>query len=100
MVKFLPAGRQGYTRTVITPMYFVYILQDSIGRFYKGMTCNLDRRIREHSRGTCQTTKAMNNPKLVFVQICENQSEARSLERYLKSGSGREIIREIIAPLW
>jgi putative endonuclease len=77
-------------------MYFVYILKSlSKNTFYKGITDNLDRRLRQHLNNQCATTKNMAPWKLVFVQICENRREARVLEKYLKSGSGREIIEQI-----
>lgn len=31
------------------------------------------------------------NGRLVFAQECRNRKEARVLEKYLKSGSGREL---------
>jgi len=96
VVKFLPAGRQGYTRT-LESMYYVYILKSLRKKvFYKGFTDDLDRRLCEHKNGLCQTTKNLIPFELVFVQICETRDEARNLEKYLKSGSGREIIREFI----
>jgi putative endonuclease len=75
--------------------YYVYVLKCENGQFYKGMTNNLNIRVKQHLIGQCPTTKN-NQPKLVFVQICPNRLEARKLEKYLKSGSGREIINEII----
>ena len=33
--------------------------------------------------------------KLVHVEICNNRKKARSIEKYLKSGFGRELIKEI-----
>jgi len=92
---YLPAGRQART-TIQTKMYFVYILKSQTsGHFYKGLTNNIDRRTKQHFEGKEITTKSMRPLKLVFVQVCQNRIEARSLEKYLKSGTGREIIREI-----
>ena len=34
--------------------------------------------------------------KLIFVQVCQDRKEARTLEEYLKSGSGRETRSEIL----
>ena len=78
-------------------MYFVYVLKSiKCGVFYKGMTDDLERRLKEHFRGNSKTTSKYLPLELVFVQICESRLEARKLEKYLKSGYGREIIKEIL----
>lgn len=75
--------------------YFVYVIRSIQNNYlYKGMTNNLERRISEHNEGKCFATKKYLPFYLVFVQICENRKEARNLEKYLKSGTGREIIDE------
>ena len=63
---------------------------------YKGQTSNLENRLKEHLNGKCRTTRTMHGFKLVFVQICEGRKSARELEKYLKSGYGRETINDII----
>ena len=75
--------------------YFVYILECNDGSFYKGMTFDIENRFHQHLLSQCNSTKKK-NPKIVFVQVCPNRIEARKLEKYLKSGFGREIITEII----
>jgi len=77
-------------------MYYVYVLKSiKTGQYYKGLTDDIERRIKEHISGFSITTKKYLPLKLIFVQICENRIEARELEKYLKSGYGREIIKEI-----
>lgn len=75
--------------------YYVYLLKCNDDSYYKGITSNLDRRFKQHLLGQCQSTKNK-CPRIVFVQICRNRSEARYFEKYLKSGIGREIIAELI----
>ncbi len=60
------------------------------------MTNNLERRFKEHINGNSKTTKKYLPLELVFVQICETRFEARELEKYLKSGYGRETISAIL----
>lgn len=60
-------------------MFYIYILQLKNGEFYKGQTRNINDRL----------------IKLLHVEICDNRIEARKLEKYFKSGYGREIIKEI-----
>ncbi len=77
-------------------MYFVYVLKSiKTGNFYKGLTNNLDRRIEEHSSGKSPTTKTQLPLVLIHVEECLTRAEARDLEKYFKSGYGREIIAEI-----
>ena len=77
-------------------MYFVYVLRSlKNGSFYKGMTTNLERRLFQHNKGLTSGNKSLKPFELLFVQICESSIEARILEKYLKSGVGREIIHEL-----
>jgi len=45
------------------------------------------------------TTKILSDYELVFCQIVESRQEARTLEKYLKSGAGRELRNGIIKQL-
>ena len=77
-------------------MFYVYILQSlKNGQVYKGFTSSLNRRLDEHMKGKCLTTKKLLPLELIHVEICDNRLEARILEKFLKSGYGREIIKEI-----
>ena len=78
-------------------MFYVYVLKSlKNGLFYKGMTDNIERRFKEHCNGNSKTTKGYLPLELVFVQICDTRIEARKLEKYLKSGYGRETIEVIL----
>lgn len=70
-------------------MYYVYILQSlKTKELYKGFTINLDRRLKQHESGRVLL-------RLIHVEICPNRRMARELEKYFKSGYGREILKEI-----
>jgi len=78
---------------------FVYIIKSkSTGKFYTGMTLNIDKRLQEHNRhlSNTKTTQKLSDYELIFCQITDNRLEARLLEKYLKSGFGREIREEIV----
>lgn len=77
-------------------MFYVYILLLSNGILYKGQTENLEKRLSEHFSGNVKTTKNKLPLKLVHVEICSTRKEARRLEKYFKSGFGREIISELV----
>ncbi len=80
-------------------MYFVYILlSEKDNKFYTGITNNIDRRLREHNRGTKSTRSTLGRGpfKLIFAQECKSRENARELEKYFKSGSGREVREELV----
>lgn len=90
----LPAGRQA--RTALENMFFVYILESfDKHTYYKGLTKAIDKRLNEHAKGKVHTTKRLRPLRLMHVEICEDRLKARTLEKYFKSGYGREIIKEI-----
>lgn len=77
-------------------MFFVYILKSlKTEEFYKGLTANLDRRLEEHFNGESKSTKNRLPLKLIHVEIRDTRDEARKIEKFFKSGYGREIIKEI-----
>ncbi|OGE36854.1 hypothetical protein A3B45_01615 [Candidatus Daviesbacteria bacterium RIFCSPLOWO2_01_FULL_39_12] len=77
-------------------MYYVYVLRSlKTGEFYKGLTANLNQRLKAHLGGKTKSTKIRLPVELMHVEICETRTEARKLEKYFKSGFGRELIEEI-----
>ena len=75
-------------------MFKVYVLRSDVNGFlYVGMTTDLERRLREHNSGKTRSTKAYKPWKLVFFEEYDSRLEARSREKYLKSGSGKEYIK-------
>lgn len=61
------------------------------------MTENLNRRLKEHHLGkkSTRTTMFRSPFDLVHVEVVNTRSEARNMEKFLKSGFGREIREEI-----
>ena len=75
---------------------FVYVLWSvKYNRFYIGLTENINRRFIEHNNGWINKTRFYRPFKIIHVEIVDNRIEARRLEKYFKSGYGREIIKEI-----
>ena len=68
----------------ILSMAWVYILRGASGRHYIGSTDNLDRRLREHERGSNHTTRRFAKAELVAAKQMPSMTEARSLETELK----------------
>jgi putative endonuclease len=65
-------------------MAWVYILCSSSGRYYIGSTENLERRLREHKRGSNHTTHRLGELTLVTAKEMPSIAEARGLEIHLK----------------
>jgi len=74
-------------------MFTVYILKDEHGKLYKGVTNDLQRRMREHQSGYTKTTSRMNNLDVVYTETYPTFEEARQREKYLKSAAGRRYVK-------
>ena len=64
------------------------------GRLYKGHTKNIDKRIKEHNSGRTISTKGYKPWKLVYFETFQTRGEAVLREKYFKTGSGREFLKE------
>jgi putative endonuclease len=87
-----PACRQAGR---LSNMYYVYIINcKTSGKFYTGITSNLIRRLAEHNKvgsGSVRYTKNLGSFKVVHLEECLIRQEARTREKYWKSGVGREV---------
>jgi putative endonuclease len=74
---------------------YVYVIRsEKDGRFYVGLTSNVKKRVSQHNTGRSRSTKAYRPLKLFFFEECLNRIEARKREKYLKSGYGKQWIKE------
>ena len=82
-------------------MYYVYAIS-SLSRtyIYVGFTNNKSRRIDEHQKGYNKTTKAYRPFKVILIEKYKTRQEARKREKYLKSGVGKEFLKNQILPKW
>ena len=79
---------------MLIEMYYVYVLKsESNWRFYVGLTINIERRLSEHNKGYTKSTKGFRPWALFFFESFNTRIEARSREKYLKSGIGKEYIK-------
>ena len=78
-------------------MFFVDVI-NSINRnyIYVGMTNNMERRFAEHQSGKNRTTKPYAPFSIVLTETFQSRSEARTREKYLKSGTGKEFIKSLL----
>lgn len=75
-------------------MYFVYILQsEKSGQWYTGSTNDLRKRLSQHNLGQSNWTKGGVPWKLIYYEACLEESDARDREIYLKSGPGKQFLK-------
>ena len=78
-------------------MFWVYVLKsEKDGRLYKGLSQNIEKRLLQHNIGANRSTKGFRPWFLVFKKSFETRIEARDYERFLKSGIGREFLKNLI----
>ena len=75
---------------------YLYILKDCKNKFYIGSTIDLRRRLVQHKNGHTQTTRNMEEPKLVLNQKYRSLGEARFVERKLKKLKRKDYIEKMI----
>lgn len=75
--------------------YFVYILFSKIiNQTYVGYTTNLAQRLQDHKNRPTKTTLRANDWVLVWYCVFSSQEKAENFERYLKTHSGRILMRK------
>lgn len=75
--------------------YFVYVIKSlKNSDLYVGSTENLENRLKKHNSGKVRSTKAYKPWEILEFRECESRSEAVQLERFLKTGQQKEILRK------
>jgi predicted GIY-YIG superfamily endonuclease len=78
------------------PAVTVYAIRFDSGETYVGITANLPRRLEEHRRRQSPSTrKFLGEFAVIHTEEMPNYRRARSREKYLKSGAGRQ---SLVAP--
>ena len=74
-------------------LFSVYILESGFdGNRYIGFTTNLNRRLEEHNNGKSLSTKYRLPMKLIYCEVCTNETDARRREKYFKTTDGRRFL--------
>ena len=74
--------------------YYTYLLQSKKDKkWYIGFTANLRERFNDHNNAKKGYTKGRGPFELIYYEACKNQQDARSREKYLKSGMGRRYLK-------
>ena len=78
-------------------MFYVYVLRSTIKNWhYIGQTKNIKERLKQHNAGKNRSTKAYKPLELVYFEAFKTREEVVNRERYLKSGVGREFLKNTI----
>lgn len=87
----LPQG----DKTIVFMKYYVYILSSLKNSYlYIGSTGNLSNRVAFHNQGKVKSTKAYRPWELLEFKTFNTRSEAVKMERFLKTGQQKEILRK------
>ena len=81
--------------------FVVYILfSENYGKTYVGFTSNLIERFKSHNYLSKKGYTIKFRPwQVIYVEFFTTKSEALKREKILKTGKGREFIKEIISKL-
>jgi predicted GIY-YIG superfamily endonuclease len=75
--------------------FYTYVLLCDDGSLYKGHCSNIEERYNRHCAGFgAKHTKKHKPLKIVLVEEFQTEQEAIKRERYLKSGIGREWLKD------
>ncbi|MEQ1849466.1 MAG: GIY-YIG nuclease family protein [Candidatus Peribacteraceae bacterium] len=79
-------------------MYTVYVIRSTVANYlYVGLTNSIERRLKQHQGGKERTTRSYRPFKLVHTETFEKRIHAREREKQLKSGSGKEWLKDKIS---
>jgi putative endonuclease len=75
-------------------MWYVYFLRLSNDHIYVGSTNDLKRRVASHSAGQVISTRKYLPIELLSYVAVKGEVDARALERYFKTGSGKAFAKK------
>jgi len=75
-------------------VYTIFSLKDK--KFYTGYSTDLKRRLQEHAKGLSRATKFRRPFLLIHYEYFINENDAKARERFLKSGFGRDQLKQAL----
>lgn len=73
---------------------YVYLLQSRKDKkWYTGFAIDLRKRFNEHNSDHVGYTNKRGLFDLIYYEACQNEHDARSREKYLKSGMGKRYLK-------
>ncbi len=77
-------------------MILVYAISSLVRKYiYVGQTANLGVRLKQHNQGSEKTTRSYRPFKLIYSESFPDRITARKKEKYLKSGVGKEFLKNL-----
>ena len=74
--------------------FYTYVLLSlKDGKFYTGYTKDIENRLKQHNKGSVESTRLRTPLELVYYEVCFNQKDALHREKYLKTTYGKRYIR-------
>ncbi|XOV68492.1 MAG: GIY-YIG nuclease family protein [Fluviicola sp.] len=75
--------------------FYAYVLRSiNFERNYVGFTSNIEERLKQHNAGKTSSTKPYRPWDLLFFEEFNSKEEALQREKWLKSGIGRDYIKD------
>ena len=74
----------------VEAVIWLYVIRSNEGKYYTGITNDIDRRLKEHRGGESKSTKSYRGIELVWTKVFSDRKEARRMEVIVKKkGAGR-----------
>lgn len=90
------AGAEDLKILYFLNMFFVYAIRSLVHNYiYVGLTNNIERRVGQHQSGHEKTTKYYRPFQLIYVEKYSTRILAREKEKFLKSGVGKEFLKQL-----
>lgn len=78
-------------------MFYTYVLKSiKDGKLYIGWTDDLKKRFKNHNQGKVDATKNRTPFTLIYYEACKSKEKAIEREKYLKTGFGRNFLKNRI----
>ncbi|MFH0804537.1 MAG: GIY-YIG nuclease family protein [Candidatus Zambryskibacteria bacterium] len=75
-------------------MFYTYVIKSMKNNYlYTGSTIDLRKRFKQHNEGKSTYTKSRSPYELIYYEASLNERDARSREKYLKSGMGKRYLK-------
>ena len=75
---------------------FVYVIESTKRSFvYVGLSFDVEQRLKQHNAGYNRSTAPYRPFRILLIEQLGSRSEARTREKFLKSGKGRELLRPL-----
>jgi putative endonuclease len=84
-------------RIGVAYLFYVYAIKSTKHNYiYVGMTANMNRRLAEHNSGKTRSNKHYAPFNIIYSEVCPDRMSARVREKYLKSGVGKEFLKNLV----